>query len=130
METGAWCAMSMGLPRDTAEHVCTSQLQDGLVREGGAALPFAPSGIPLELKQERWAAEALLPVNKKKRGRGFQRADEPYPSRVSSLPCCVEGKEVKRERIRKRRDKESHAQDIPGGSVAKNPCSPNAGSPS
>ena len=97
METGAWCAMSMGLQRDTAEHVCTSQLQDGLVREGGAALPFAPSGIPLELKQERWAAEALLPVNKKKRGRGFQRADEPYPSRVSSLPCCVEGKEVKRE---------------------------------
>ena len=100
-------------------------------REGGAALLFAPNGIPLELKQERWAAGVLLPANKKKeRRRGFQRADELYPSWVSCLPCCVEGKEVKRGRIWKRRDKETHAQDIPGGSVAKNPCSPSAGSPS
>ena len=73
--------MSMGLQRDTTEHTCTLQLQDGLVREGGAALPFAPNGIPLELKQERWAAGVLLPANKKKeRRRGFQRADELYPS--------------------------------------------------
>ena len=57
----------MGLQRDTAEHAGTSQLQDGLVREGGAALTFAPNGIPLELKQERWAAGVLLPANKRKR---------------------------------------------------------------
>ena len=43
---------SMELQRNTIEHASTSQLQGGLVREGGAALTFAPNGIPLELEQE------------------------------------------------------------------------------
>ena len=70
---------SMGLQRDTAEHAGTSQLQDGLMREGGAALTFAPKGIPLELRQERWAAGVLLPANKKREGEVFKELMSFHP---------------------------------------------------